>query len=152
MGRTFSPLVETATLTVAMLVTLHASTTYAQTAFRCDSNGQTIYSDKPCPPDHRAKAVTTSQDSAEQRAASQAANAQMRKDDADLNKRLTEREKLEAKERADARKAARKAKSDAAKSKTAKGSGKAKGAKPKTLKAPLKKKTKPANNSVLSNR
>ena len=151
MGLSFLPVVKTTTLAVSLLITFHATIVIAQTAFRCDNNGQTVYSDSPCPLGHSAKAVTMSQDSAGQRAASQAATAQMRQDNAELNKRLSEREKLEAKERADARKAAKKAKADAAKSKAAKSSGKAKSAKPKASKAPSKTKSKPAGNTVLSN-
>ena len=75
----------------------------AQTAFRCDNNGQTVYSDTPCP---AAKSVVGTQDSAAQKAAAKDANAQMRKDSTDLNKRLSDREKLEAQERAAVRKAA----------------------------------------------
>ena len=59
------------------------SVSSAQTAYRCDNNGQTVYSDKPCP---AGKTVVGTQDSAEQKAASKDANAQMRKDNADLNK------------------------------------------------------------------
>ncbi|WP_156861411.1 DUF4124 domain-containing protein [Casimicrobium huifangae] len=81
----------------------------AQTAFRCDQNGQTVYSDKPCPAGAAGKAVTPTHDSAAQKSASQDANQQMRKDNTELNKRLSEREAREAKERADARKAAAKA-------------------------------------------
>lgn len=75
----------------------------AQTAFRCDNNGQTVYSDTPCP---AGKSVVGTQDSAAQKAAAKDANAQMRKDSTDLNKRLSDREKLEAQERAAVRKAA----------------------------------------------
>ena len=78
------------------------SLTFAQTAFRCDNNGQTVYSDKPCP---AGKTVGGTQDSAEQKAAAKAANAQMLQDNNDLNKRLSDRQKLEAQERADVRKA-----------------------------------------------
>lgn len=88
-----------------LLATLVTSPTHAQTAFRCDNNGQTTYSDKPCV---AGKAVVGTQDSAEQKAAAKDANAQMRKDNSDLNKRLSDREKLEAQERAAARKAAAK--------------------------------------------
>lgn len=77
----------------------------AQTAYRCDQGGQTVYSDKPCPPGDGGKAVAPTQDSAAQKAASKQAGDQMRKDNADINKRLADREKLEAQERAAARKA-----------------------------------------------
>ena len=92
-----------------LLAVFSTSAGHAQTAFRCDNNGQTVYSDKPCP---AGKAVVGTQDSAEQKAAAKDANAQIRKDNADLNKRLSDREKLAAQERAAALKAAGK-KSDA---------------------------------------
>ena len=98
----------------------------AQTAFRCDNNGQTVYSDTPCP---AGKSVVGTQDSASQKAAAKDANAQMRKDNADLNKRLSDREKLAAQERAAARKAAAKPVPVATKA-----NGKAKAAKAKAAK------------------
>ena len=125
----------------------------AQTAFRCDANGTTVYSDKPCPPGNVSKTVTSTQESPEQKAASKAANEQMRKDNADLNKRLTEREKLDAKERADARKAAAKLRPEVAKQKPNKAArskaikdGKA--LKNKALKKSNQKKTKSGNGTV----
>ncbi len=87
--------------TIALL--LFAGSAFAQSAFRCDQDGKTVYSDKPCP---AAKVVAPTHDSAEQKAAAKEANAQMRKDAGDINRRLSEREKLEAQERAAARKAA----------------------------------------------
>ncbi len=111
----------------------------AQTAYRCDNNGQTVYSDKPCP---AGKAVVGTQETPEQKAATKAANDQMRKDNADLNKRLSDREKLEAQERAAARKAAGKTTVASAKGK-AKGAGKVKAVKAakksKPAKTPRKK-------------
>lgn len=98
----------------------------AQTAFRCDNNGQTVYSDSPCP---AGKAVVTTQDSAAQKAAAKDANAQIRADNAEINKRLADREKLEAQERAAARKAAGKPVAVAAKAE-----GKGKVAKAKAVK------------------
>ena len=98
----------------------------AQTAFKCDNNGQTIYSDTPCP---AGKSVVGTQDSASQKAAAKDANAQMRQDNADLNKRLSDREKLAAQERAAARKAATKPVPVATKA-----NGKAKAAKAKAAK------------------
>ena len=102
----------------------------AQTAFRCDNNGQTVYSDSPC---LAGKTVVTTQDSAAQKAAAKDANAQMREDSKDLNKRLSDRQKLEAQERAAARKATAKPVAAAEK---ANAKGKATKAKsPKKLKA-----------------
>ena len=111
----------------------------AQTAYRCDNNGQTVYSDQPCP---AGKAVVGTQETPEQKAAAKEANAQMRRDNADLNKRLSDREKLEAQERAAARKAAGKSADASAKGK---GAGKVKAAQaskiPKSAKTLRKKKT-----------
>lgn len=99
----------------------------AQTAFRCDQGGQTVYSDKPCPAGETGKAVAPTHDSAAQKAASKQAGDQMRQDSADLNKRLSAREKMEAQERAAARKAAGKAAAEKPKSaKSGKSSTKAK--------------------------
>ena len=143
MGRTFL-------LTAALTVALFAAPTAAQTAFRCDSNGQTIYSDQPCPPGNTGKAVVPTKETPEQKAASDAANAQMRKDNADLNKRLSEREKLEAKERADARRAAAKARADVPKDKASKSGSKAKGAKLKAPRTAARKKAKSTRNAIPS--
>lgn len=114
-------------LTVLLAAGLAAMAS-AQTAFRCDNNGQTVYSDAPCP---AGKAVVGTQETPEQKAATKEANAQMRKDNADLNKRLSDREKLEAQERAAARKTA--GKPVAA---TTKANGKGKLAKAPTAKKP----------------
>jgi hypothetical protein len=123
----------------------HAS---AQSAYRCDEGGKVTYSDKPCA---QGRAVAPIKDTPEQRAASKEASDQMRKDQADLNKRLSDREKLEAQERAAALKAAKKAKADDAK--RAKGSnGKSTKAKsPKKAAAPKAPgKAKVADNRVYS--
>lgn len=109
----------------------------AQTAFRCDNNGQTIYSDKPCP---AGKAVVGTQDSAQQKAVAKEANAQMRKDNAELNKRLSDREKLEAQERAAARKAAAAAKASAKGKASGKVKARSAAKKLKTSKPPRNKK------------
>lgn len=111
----------------------------AQTAFRCENNGKTVYSDVPCP---AGKAVVATQETAEQKAATEAANAQMRQDNADLNKRLSDREKREALERAAARKAAGKPTLARAKSKSAAKAKSAKAAKKiKASKQPRKRKS-----------
>ena len=125
---------------------------FAQNAFRCDQDGKTVYSDKPCP---AAKVVAPTQDSAEQKAAAKDANAQMRKDNGDINKRLSEREKLEAQERAAARKANAANAGPAAKDeKQAKGkkssAGKAKSSKGKATKKSADKKSKKTDNKVSS--
>ncbi len=118
---------------------------YAQTAFRCDNNGQTVYSDTPCP---AGKTVVTTQDSAAQKAASKDANAQMREDAKELNKRLSDRQKLEAQERAAARKAAAKPLAATDKVKANGKAAKAKAAKkPKTAKQP--RNTKKSKNDAM---
>ena len=134
-------------LTVALATVLLTPATFAQTAFRCDVNGTTVYSDKPCPPGSTAKAVTATQDTPEQKAASTSANAQMRSDNTELNKRLTEREKLDAKERADARKAASKLRADGAKEKVEKSRKASKGSKTVKAKAPKKSAAKKTSSS-----
>lgn len=127
----------------ALLGVFSTLTASAQTAYRCDQNGTTVYSEKPCPPAATGKAVAPTQDTAEQRAASQAANAQMRKDNADLNKRLSDREKLEARERAEQRKAAASAaRAKAPVAKSGKTLGKTKAPKAKRAPAPAKPKAK----------
>lgn len=128
---------------------LYTGTALGQNAFRCDQDGKTVYSDKPCP---AAKVVAPTQDSAEQKAAAKDANAQIRKDTNDLNKRLSEREKLEAQERAAARKA--NAASAAKEAKPAKarkaGSAKGKSGKAKAGKKSADKKSKKADNKASS--
>ena len=141
MGRTF-------VLMAALAVVLLTPIAPAQTAYRCDIKGTTVYSDKPCPAGNTAKVVTSTQETPEQKAASKAANEQMRKDGADLNKRLAEREKLEAKERADARKAAAKARSEAAKEKAAKASKGSKVSKNKAAKKSTSKRTKSGSSNA----
>lgn len=140
MGRTF--------LLAALTALLLTPLAFAQTAYRCDVNGSTIYSDKPCPPGNSAKAVTSTQETPEQKAASKLANEQMRKDNAELNKRLTEREKLEAKERADARKAAAKLRTDGKPGKAAKAPKGGKAAKNKAPKKSTAKRAKSSNSNA----
>lgn len=132
-----------------VVAALGSSGAFAQNAFRCDQDGKTVYSDKPCP---AARVVAPTQDSAEQKAAAKDANAQMRKDSGDLNKRLSEREKLEAQERAAARKAnAAKAATEEKPAKAKKaGSGKAKSGKGKAAKKAADKKSKKADNKASS--
>lgn len=130
-------------------VALWSGSAFAQNAFRCDQDGKTVYSDKPCP---AAKVVAPTQDSAEQKAAAKAANSQMRQDSTELNKRLSEREKLEAQERAAARKAnAAAAKAEAKPAKAKKSAGaKAKIGKAKGAKKSADKKSKKADNKASS--
>ncbi len=124
----------------------------AQTAYRCDQGGQTVYSDKPCPSGSDSKAVAPTQDSAEQKAAAKQAGAQMRQDNADLDKRLAAREKLAAQERAAARKTSSKTAAEKPKSgKTTKSGAKIKAsaAKAKTSDGGKKNKGKSAGSAAV---
>lgn len=85
----------TACVVVATAVSSLSSHVTAQTAVRCDNDGQTVYSDKPCPPGNAARAIAPTQDTAEQKAAGQAASEQIRKDNAAIDKRLDDRLKRE---------------------------------------------------------
>ena len=132
---------------VTVGLALCASNVFAQNAFRCEQDGKTVYSDKPCP---AAKVVASTQDTPEQKAAAKQANDQMRKDANDLNKRLSDREKLEAQERAAARKANAAAKAKEAKEKKA-ASAKSKAGKAKvSKKKSADRKSKKADNKVSS--
>jgi len=136
-----------AILTVGLA--LCAGNVFAQNAFRCDQDGKTVYSDTPCP---AAKVVAPSQDTPEQKAAARQASDQMRKDSGDLNKRLSDREKLEAQERAAARKASATAGAKEAKEKKAAAATRAKAGKGKTPKKKSPdKQSKKADNKVSSN-
>ncbi len=81
--------------TCALMATLGAATAAAQTAVRCDVNGKAVYSDQPCLPGLANKAVINTQETPEQRAAASAANDQIRKDNAAVDKRLDDRYKRE---------------------------------------------------------
>ena len=129
-----------------LLPVLSISPSHAQTAFRCDNNGQTTYSEKPCV---AGKAVVGTQDSPEQKAAAKDANAQVRKDNADLSKRLSDREKLEAQERAAARKAVAK-KSDATEKPKASAKAKSTAKKAKATKQAKDKKKKSGNAAIIA--
>jgi hypothetical protein len=69
----------------------------AQTAFRCDEGGKTIYSEKPCVSGVAGQAVVATQDSEAQRLQTEKANAQMRADNAALNRDIQARSKSEVK-------------------------------------------------------
>jgi hypothetical protein len=110
----------------------------AQTAFRCEENGATVYSEKPCP---AAKAVASTQDSDAQRAQTEKANAQMRSDNAAVNREIREREAADAKARAMTRTkivTPKTEKKKPKKAKAAKSSGKAKASKSSAAKKPKK--------------
>jgi hypothetical protein len=86
----------------------------AQTAYRCDVNGATVYSEKPCAD---GKAVAPTQETDEQKKRSAAAAKQLKTDDKTVNAQISTRAKDEAKERAAARKAQAAADKRAAKEK-----------------------------------
>ena len=67
----------------------------AQTAIRCDVGGQVVYSDKPCPAGAAGNPVAPTQDTASQKAAAKQANAQLRADNAAIDKRMDDRLKRE---------------------------------------------------------
>ncbi len=126
----------TACVVITTVVSSLSPPVTAQTAVRCDNDGQTVYSDKPCPPGNAAKAVVPTQDTAEQKAAGQAASAQIRKDNEAVDKRLDDRLKRET---AGTSTVAVKAKPDKA---TAAKPKRSKSAKTKVSKAKVKKSAK----------
>jgi hypothetical protein len=82
---------------------LTTSAAFAQTAYRCDVNGATVYSEKPCAD---GKAVAPTQDSDAQKQRSIDATKQLKADDKAVNQQLNRRDAREAQERAAIRKAA----------------------------------------------
>jgi hypothetical protein len=88
--------------------------TVAQTAYRCNVNGATVYSEKPCVD---GKAVAPTQVTDEQKKRSAAATKQLDTDNKTVNAQISARAKDEAKERAAARKAQAAADKRAAKEK-----------------------------------
>jgi FtsZ-interacting cell division protein ZipA len=117
----------------AIAVSLCVGFVKAQTAYRCDNNGQTVYSEKPCVD---AKAVAPTQDSDTQRQRSREAAQQMKTDDAVVNKQIVDRKREEAKEREAIRKAQKKESPKKSVAKEKKPKSKIKGA---TKKASAKK-------------
>jgi hypothetical protein len=81
------------------------STVYAQTAYRCEVNGATVYSEKPCA-DGKSVAPTQDSDAQKQRAAD--AGKQLKADEQAVDRKIAERQRLEASERDSQRKAAKK--------------------------------------------
>ena len=83
-------------LTTALTVALIATSVTAQNAMRCEVDGKVVYGDAACntgKAGNAAKAVAPMQDTAEQKAAGKAANDQIRKDTAYVDKRLDDRYK-----------------------------------------------------------
>ncbi len=113
----------------------------AQTAYRCDVNGATTYSDKPCAD---GKAVAPTQESDEQKKRSSDAAKQLKAEDKAVSSQITARAKDEAKERAAVRKAQADADRRAAKAKEISENKAKKKTKPKVevKSAPKPKKTK----------
>ncbi len=77
-------------LTVALTAVI-ATAVNAQTAIRCEVNGKVVYGDAACAPGASAKVVAPIQETAEQKATGKAANDQIRKDTAAIDKRLDDR-------------------------------------------------------------
>ncbi len=140
MGRTFL-------LTAALTAVLFVPSVSAQTAFRCDLNGQAVYRDTPCPLGSAATAIAPTQETAAQKAAAQKAKDDLRKDTAYVDKRLDDRYKRDtnrpvAKEATTVAvkdKATRKASKSTKVKGSGSGSGKAKKTKSSSAKASRKK-------------
>jgi len=81
----------------------------AQSAYRCESGGQTVYSDAPCPPTAAGKGELPAQDSDAQRAASARAASKLERDNEAVDQQLRARAERDARDRAAAAKAAAKA-------------------------------------------
>ena len=77
----------TTALTAALMTTLIS----AQTAIRCEVDGKVVYGDTACAPGSAAKAIAPMRETAEQKAAGKAANDQVRKDTAAVDKRMDDR-------------------------------------------------------------
>jgi hypothetical protein len=105
-------LLSAATLATTAVASLALSgLAVAQNAYRCDVNGATVYSEKPCA---GGTAVAPTQDSAEQKQRGAEAARQLKADDKAVNKRIDARASSEAKARAAERRAAQKAERAAA--------------------------------------
>ena len=109
----------------------------AHTAFRCEVNGATVYSDKPCAD---GKAVAPTQDTDAQRARAKEAAAQMKADNRAVDARIDKRANEEAKARIAERRAVAKAdRAEAAAQKKKAAKAKATKAKMKVAKAKASK-------------
>jgi hypothetical protein len=110
---------------------------FAQVAYRCDRDGKAVYSETPCAD---ARAVTTTQEAADQKARSEQAAAKLQRDNAAVDQKISQRADRDAKERAAMNKGSKAAK--APKTPKAKKTAKAKGKMTGTLpKAPKKAKS-----------
>ena len=79
--------ISTVTLTAALMATLVT----AQTAIRCEVDGKVIYGDTACAPGSAARAIASTRETAEQKAAGKVANDQIRSDTAAVDKRMDDR-------------------------------------------------------------
>jgi hypothetical protein len=121
----------------------------AQTAFRCEVNGATVYSEKPCAD---GKAVAPTQDTDAQRQRAKDAATQMKADNRAVDARIDKRANEEAKARIAERRAVARAdrtkaaaqKKKAAKAKATKAKIKVATTKPAKAKTPKTKSSKPA--------
>jgi Domain of unknown function (DUF4124) len=120
---------------------LIGSNAVAQTAYRCDNNGQTVYSDKPCAD---GKAVAPTQETDAQKKRSADATKQLKAEDKAVSSQISARAKDDAKEREAVRKAQAAEQKRAAKEKEKSENKAKKKTKPKTeiKKAPKPKKQK----------
>ena len=78
-------------LTTALTAALMATWVSAQTAIRCEIDGKVVYGDTACAPGSATRAIASTRETAEQKAAGKAANDQIRKDTAAVDKRMDDR-------------------------------------------------------------
>lgn len=90
---------------VLLALTL-ATSVSAQNAYRCEVNGTTVYSEKPCP---GGRVVAPTQESDAQKAQTADAARQLKADDKQLSRQINQRVNRETKERAAERKVAERA-------------------------------------------
>jgi hypothetical protein len=88
-----------------VLLALLSAQALAQNAYRCEVNGGTVYSDKPC---SDGKLVAPTQDSAEQKQRGKEAMQQVKADNKAVDTRIDRRASAEAKARAAERREAAK--------------------------------------------
>jgi hypothetical protein len=125
---------------ICVLIAIASTAAFAQTAFRCDEGGKTVYSEKPCA---TAQVVAPTQDTDAQRKQTEKANAQMRADNAAVNRDIQLREQSAAKSRSAAQQKTVTKKIKSKKVKTKKETSKIKVAKTKAA-----KKSKKADNRM----
>jgi hypothetical protein len=131
------------------LLLLLGSNVVAQTAYRCDVNGATVYSDKPCAD---GKAVAPTQETDAQKKRSADATKQLKADDKAVSSQISARAKDEAKEREAVRKSQAAAEKRAAKEKEKSEKKAKKKTKPKTEIKSASKPKKPKKSKSTDNR